>query len=66
MSAHCGLCNIPVEPQSFKEHVESLEHLVNQHQMLEYWVQLNTIHKEDPKRAIKLVEGIKNGRIKRI
>jgi hypothetical protein len=64
--SRCGLCGIPVEPQLFKEHTESLEHLVNQHQMLKYWVQLNTIHKEDPELAWELVEGIKNGSIKRI
>jgi hypothetical protein len=59
--SRCGLCGILIEPQKFKNHVESLEHLIHQKQMLDYWVQLNTIYKEDSELALELIEGIKEG-----
>lgn len=62
----CGLCNIPVKPEKFKEHLKSLEHLINQKQMLDNWVKLNTMYKENPEETLTIIEGIKNGQIKRI
>jgi hypothetical protein len=66
MSARCGLCNIPVEAKEFKAHSESIEHLVNQRQMLDCWVKIQTLGKESPEKAYALIEGIKDGSIKRI
>jgi hypothetical protein len=57
--SRCGLCNVPVNAQDFKAHVKSFSHLINQHQMVQYWAKLNIIH-------MNLVEGIKNGSITRI
>jgi hypothetical protein len=64
--SRCGLCNVPVNAQDFKAHVKSFSHLINQHQMVQYWAKLNIIHMNDPQKAMDLVEGIKNGSITRI
>jgi hypothetical protein len=59
LKSRCGLCNIQINPKDFKAHSETLSHKLNLNAMLGYWVELNTLYKDNSDKAFNIIQSIK-------